>query len=288
MEEAEAKEATVNSIIISNVTEKVLMYIQKNNPREKIKKLEFLYHQDEEEKYSLLLARIYNLKAKNVQNVMDVLNEIVEIFNVLDDTNLHINNLEKLIIMQEALPIDLAKEFKPRANIDPNAFYNEIKDTVTFYNYKLKRGINKPKNNPIVNEVRVDPMDLDNINNYKKKFCHICDITGHTTKECRYNLKTKGNHTKKNKNYKKNLSNIEKFKNLSHEDINNKFKDDMDSLEPATMDCHFMDHEHNSKFVRDLLETSEFNIGNVSPGQNLNVLCQNCDKYSCDPITQND
>jgi hypothetical protein len=146
VEEAEAKEATVNSIIISNVTEKVLTYIQNiNNPREKIEKLEFLYHRDEEEKYSLLLARIYNLKAKNVQNVMDVLNEIVEIFNVLDDTNLRINNLEKLIIMQEALPRDLAKEFKPRANIDPTAFYNEIKDTVTFYNYKSKRNINKPK-----------------------------------------------------------------------------------------------------------------------------------------------
>jgi len=130
--------------------------------------------------------------------------------------------------------------------------------TLTFYNYKLKRGINKPKNNPIVNEVKVDPMDLDNINNYKRKFCHICDITGHTTKECLYNLKTKGNHSKK-KNYKKNLRNIEKLKNLSYEDINNKFKDDMDS--------HFMDHEHNSKFARDLLETSEFNIGNVSSGQ---------------------
>jgi len=56
---------------------------------------------------------------------MDVPKEIVEIFNVLDDTI----NLKKFIIMQEALPRDLAKEFKPRANIDPIVFYNEIKDT---------------------------------------------------------------------------------------------------------------------------------------------------------------
>jgi len=74
---------------------------------------------------------------------------------VLSDTNLRIDNLEKLIMMQEALPRDLAKEFRPRANIDSTVFYNEIKGHSYLLQLQVeKRQSIRPKINRLLTKSR--------------------------------------------------------------------------------------------------------------------------------------
>ena len=94
-----------NPIIIANVADKVLKFIERREKAfEKVEKLKQLYERNEEEEHFIWYKRLYELKTSNINNTMDVINEIMELFNMLHVTNLNQNNLEKLTILRNALP----------------------------------------------------------------------------------------------------------------------------------------------------------------------------------------
>ncbi|KAG4085542.1 hypothetical protein H8356DRAFT_1374816 [Neocallimastix lanati (nom. inval.)] len=137
IEEAIANDAMANSIINPNVTEKAF---------EKMEKLKQLYERDEEEEHSIC----------DINNTMDVINEIMELFDMLHEINLNPNNLKKLSILHNALP-------------------NEIQNIVNFkYNSKSNR-FTSLNNNYIQNspEDNMDlDYDLDHVYQHNKNLCN--------------------------------------------------------------------------------------------------------------------
>jgi len=48
-----------------------------------MEKLKQLYERDEEEEHSIWYKRLCELKASDINNTMDVINEIMELFNIV-------------------------------------------------------------------------------------------------------------------------------------------------------------------------------------------------------------
>ncbi|KAL6625515.1 hypothetical protein U3516DRAFT_482110, partial [Neocallimastix sp. 'constans'] len=218
IEEAIANDAMANSIIIANVTDKVLKFIERREKVfEKMEKIKQFYERDEEEEHYIWYKRLYELKASDINNTMDVINEIMELFNTLHDTNLNPNNLEKLTILHNALPNEIKNIVNFSADVNPIEFYNDIKNKIFIRKYNSKSNRLTSLNNNYIQNSQEDNMDLDydlnhvyhhtkNLRNSKsypsnKKFCHICKINGHSTDECFFNAKT-NKRIRNSKNYK--------------------------------------------------------------------------------------
>ena len=132
MEEVKTKETIVNSLIISNVTSHVLKYIKRfERASYKMVKLKRLFKKDESENLSYWNSKLFTLKAKNLLKTMYTINNIMELFNLLDNTSMNPNNWEKLTIMHNALPDEIKNVVNYSADISPNDLYNDIKNKVS-------------------------------------------------------------------------------------------------------------------------------------------------------------
>ena len=259
VEEATTKDAMVNSIILANVSSNVLKYIRRlDSAFCKMNKIKELYKRDDKEYLNFWYRKLYSLKAKDISDTMEIINEIMELFNLLQNTSMNPNDWEKLSIMHNALPEDIKKFVNFSANVTPVDFYNDIKNKVSIRNYNNQHYSYNSSN--ISNENDENDMDLDLNHIYPNKnksprnklFCHICKKNNHSTERCYYNKKNKNNKNhnknKRNSNYKKrkysnkkhynkrNLNNIELENEncMTYDEMNNLFDDEnqcLDSIE---------------------------------------------------------
>jgi len=61
---------------------------------------------------------------------MDVINEIMELFDMLHEINLNPNNLKKLSILHNALPNEIQNIVNFSADVNPIEFFNDIKNKI--------------------------------------------------------------------------------------------------------------------------------------------------------------
>jgi len=136
MEEAATKDAMVNSIILANVYSSVLKYIRcLDTAFSKMNKLKELYKKDDKEYLNYWHNKLYTLKVNNISDTIETINEIMELFNLLQDTSMNPNDWEKLSIMHKALPENIQKIVNFSANVTPTEFYQDIKNKVSIRNY---------------------------------------------------------------------------------------------------------------------------------------------------------
>ena len=87
------------------------------------------------------MKKLYSIRSKDVQETMNVTNEIMELFWLLNDSPTKPTNIEKIIIMKDVLPNDLKSKVLVSSKLSPEQFYEEIKDKFTFFTYKNDRMI---------------------------------------------------------------------------------------------------------------------------------------------------
>jgi len=145
------------------------------------------------------------LKANNTEEITYVLDEMFSIFETLKGKNQVISDREKLKFMYDSMP----KNFRNYLDIDedtkPQDLYSKINKKLNMvayleggddYNYYYQDDpmeidiIEKPKKNIKYNKELKESLHKNYIKNCEeKRYCHICEIFGHTTCECRYNFK---------------------------------------------------------------------------------------------------
>ena len=206
-----ANDAAASTIIFTNVSDTVKMYIKDyKTAKERMSKILDLYKKDDSAFYGMWMNRLYTIRAKHIQETMDVINEITELFRLLSNSSMNPSNMEKLTIMYDALPASLQNKVNFSSNLSVEEFYNEIKSKNDMYMYKMDRGshflfnnrrnpnIHMNNNRPNNFKYNNDPMDVDNIekpkhkklsNNISKyeKYCVICFNKGHIARDCHYN-----------------------------------------------------------------------------------------------------
>ena len=196
MEEAATIDAMVNSIILANVSSSVLKYIRRlDTAFSKMNKLKELYKKDDKEYLNYWHNKLYTLKANNISETIETINEIMKLFNLLQDTSMNPNDWEKFSIMHKALPENIQKIVNFSANVTPTEFYQDIKNKVSIRNYS---NINS---SITTNDNDNNDMDLDLKHIYPNKnkqtnnstYCHICKKNNHSTDRCYFNIKNKNN-----------------------------------------------------------------------------------------------
>jgi len=88
-----------------------------------MKKIKGLYKNDNSAYYDMWMNKLYTIRAKDTSETMNVINEIMELFRLLNDSTMKPSNLEKLIIMKEALPKDLKNKVSVSSKMTPEQLY---------------------------------------------------------------------------------------------------------------------------------------------------------------------
>ena len=249
-----ANDAAACTVIFSNVSDMVKMYI-KDCPcaKSKMDKLKALYQRDESAFHGMWMNRLYSIRAKHIQETMDVINEIKELFRLLSNSLMNPSDMEKLSIMYDALPASLQQRVNFSSELTVEDFYKEIKNKYMIYMFKFDRGTNQSRsrrpsssnysqntNTPDFKDC-YDPMDIDNVEtgknkkqandrnlNKNDKYCIICFNKGHIAKDCYFNPRgtNRPNHRSKFSNHYK------KHKNDNKKETNH-YKRGTYNIEPS-------------------------------------------------------
>jgi len=180
------------------------------------------------------ITTLKSLKAKNRGQIIGVLDKVKEIFTEMEEAKQEITNKEKLRYMFGTMPTGIRKQFNVTLEIKPDEFYKTVKERINALAYL--EGTSED------NEIEdTDPMDLDFIS--KKKFrkesnerlkgktniqskkpnyyCKICRKHGHSTEKCKFNGKTNGTYSQKQKGYNKSENKNEYHKKQNYHNQNN-------------------------------------------------------------------
>jgi len=195
-----AKDALASDIIFNNVNKDVFDFIKRDeNAYFRMKKLIKLYKRQDAFSIQNWMKKLNSIKAENLHECSNKLNQIIEIFKLLESHNHVLSNQEKLSIMYNSLPDDLQNLIMPSVDQNANEFYNEINKKLTFKLY-LKNQNNQNNQNQNIYQNPVYSIETkhnkihkhnnsDNENSKNEKFCYICNRNGHTTKKCNLNPK---------------------------------------------------------------------------------------------------
>jgi len=153
------------------------------------------------------LRKLRKLKTNDWSQIMKTANEVKKNFGEMQEANVIITEREKLKYMYNIIPDDFKILIDVTLNTTTDELYDYIKERI--YARSCLENLEESKN-----DYNNDPMDVDllsyynrnknkgirnrRINNKKSKtnmkkdnrpFCHICEVRGHSTRECQYNNK---------------------------------------------------------------------------------------------------
>jgi len=287
------KNATARSLILHSITpeihKKVAGILSAKDIMDKLKK----YFGGDKNDTSYWISRLNSLSTSKEEKIMETLDQMRDIFKVMDSSQLRISDEEKIKYLYNALPEDYMGKFILEQNETFDSLYNKIDADLKKRSYIKGWNYDNRDDDPMeINQVR--KIAIKNKNNYKNnKYCSICEKTNHSTKECWYNLKNKNskftqmlnkcsndknnNYFNKNKNnknknncsknYKNNNKKEYKFAgNISKHDINNYYNSNVDFE-----DIKFMFLEDKQEFNNNNKKFKKLHVF-----QNKNI---NKDKY---------
>jgi len=129
-------DALAKTIICNNVTNEAIKYIKGlRTAFEIIEKLKAIYKGNKSADIHLLIEKFYTLKAKDISNCKDDLNQTNEIFKKLEKNNTNLSSLEKLRIIYLSFPNELKYHLRPKGNENVDNFIQQAYDVNNFQMY---------------------------------------------------------------------------------------------------------------------------------------------------------
>ena len=231
IKEAEAQDALASTIISKNVNQEALSYIRYlTTAYDIMEKLKTLYGKKKTADLNYWLKKLYSFKAKDLSDCKDVINQINEIFNVMDKSNIKLGTWEKIRILYLSYPKALRDLVHPDGTETLKDFLEDSTNKINFHIY-LHSTINFDRST----KGDEDFMDIDNVepcrfkNNKRKpspepNYCYLCKVFGHNTDDCKFNLINKNKINSNKTNNKKPSSNKRKPKNNKRKGKNSQTK----------------------------------------------------------------
>ena len=265
--------ATVLSTVANSIDDAILIkYINIKKPNELIKKLKKKYL-GEDYDIKQWLSQLNSLKATKKQDVIQVLDDMWDIFEQMSNGEFKLSNKEKVKYMYNALPKEYQNVVQVTVDTTPLNYYNELNKI-----FSMKSFLEDWK---LPDDQIYDPMDIDyvgkikNNNNYqiKKYNCDICKMDNHKTDNCCYNIKNVNspyhkfykNKEKQNNNSKKNNKNNKKQKKNN----NNSNKSEIGLIESKIINEDEND-AINYEEIKTLFQNSIDFIGIIPQNTNYN------------------
>jgi len=149
---------------------------------------------------SYWLKKLNSIKTTNKQGILDVIDQLKDIFENMDNINFHLSEDEKLRYLFNAMPEDYTNKFTLTDIDNFTSISKKIVEDINKLAYIQQWNLN--------NQPMDDPMEIDyagkfqkkNKNNNKrnyqtkkadKKYCHICNKNNHNTSDCWFNALNK-------------------------------------------------------------------------------------------------
>ena len=194
------------SILLNNIEDSIFPLIpETDSAYELMENLKSIYEKDKETSLQEWMIKLKKLKAKNNEDLLTVINNMMSIFKQMENAEVSITEQKKVNYMLGCMSKELKIIFISGNTDTAEKLYNDIK-----LKYKLLYHVwNNNKNFENRNERNNDDnMDIDLIDNIlnlnknknfskNKTFCHICRKKNHNTDECYFNGKNKNNNSKK-------------------------------------------------------------------------------------------
>ena len=235
VEEAERIDADMILMISKNVDDSVLREISRlNNGFRIMERLKSKYGNSNAD-MEYWLKRLRSIKARDRNQIIEKLELMKETFDDMEEQHVEITDKEKLKYLYNVLPDDYKNIIQINLNSDPNVYINNLKSFIyaksylenwednktiekddpmdldfisrgrrtsnsskknEHNNHNNKSSNSKKRGKQNGNQYNNNNKDNSNKDNNNKSYCHICEVKGHSTRNCIYNMKTKSNHNK--------------------------------------------------------------------------------------------
>ncbi|ORX50269.1 hypothetical protein BCR36DRAFT_326810, partial [Piromyces finnis] len=169
IDEAEAMDALACTIISTNVSKEVLDYIKRlSSAYDIMKKLKSMYGKKKSADIQYWMKKMYSLKATDLSECKDVINQIKEIFDIMSRSNANLGDWEKIRVLYLSFPKTLRNYIHPDGTETVEDFLNQAINKINFLIY-LNSSIDY---NRSIN-ANDDLMDIDFINRSEKDISYI-------------------------------------------------------------------------------------------------------------------
>ena len=169
LEDAEANDALACTILITNVSKDILEYIKRlESAFDIMQKLKSLYGNKKSADIQYWMKKMYSLRAKNLFECKDVINQINEIFDIMNRNNANLGEWEKIRILYLSFPKALKDQIHPTCTEKVEQFLSDAINKINFQLY-LHSTIDYNKN---IN-MDDDYMDIDLVEPNNKGISYI-------------------------------------------------------------------------------------------------------------------
>jgi len=162
---AEKRDAQTKTIIHDNITKGPFEYIKRETTAySTIKKLESLYRRHKTFSVQCWMDKLNSLRANNIDECSNVMNQIMEIFRIMEYNKHSLGDQEKLAIIYNSLPEEIKMTTTPSIDDPPNEFYEKVTKIITFKLYINGKNMNTENINNTNNQ-NSSSMNISNSNN---------------------------------------------------------------------------------------------------------------------------
>jgi len=213
LEDAEKNDAKAMSFLLTTISREIQEKIKNAETSfATITKIKEIYNNKKTKDVTYYLDKLNSLRAKNLDDGLEIIDKMTEIFNTLDENNYKLGTLEKAKYIYSALTNDV----KSRLTLDPDLELNDFTEEAKKIINVLRYFSGKHQEKDIKPRKIEDLMDIDYVGKLKNKlsnndikrepnYCYICEMKGHTTDRCGFNVKVREERRKnKSRKFKKN------------------------------------------------------------------------------------
>ncbi|KAG4091632.1 hypothetical protein H8356DRAFT_952267 [Neocallimastix lanati (nom. inval.)] len=245
LEDAKVKDSVVRAFILTSITKEVKKKIRNSKTAYNIMaKIKEHYDKSKSNDVDHYIRKLNSLKSKNIDDSLEVISEIIDIFEILDEKNYRLGTLEKAKYINFAVPTEIRLRLPLKHDMDIDDFVSNVKEQINVLQYFLGKTTGKEtKSNKIDDFMDIDYVEKPRHNNIKREnnYCYICEMKGHTTDKCGFNqhvreqrrISTLNHCRKSNKkdNSRKYISNVELSEDYSS-DVDTKENTCFDEIKP--------------------------------------------------------
>ncbi len=205
LKKAKTQDQIALSIIINNVSQEVIKKIERvEKTCEAMEIINMDYNKEKSKDVGYYLKKLDTLYAKNLDECMDIMREIENIFNILDEKEYRFDDISKMNTIYNAAPPEISGRIVFKEKMKPKDMLDQIRLTTVML--QLMANKRRPSKLGVKTKESQNPnktnnyMDIDHVTHQKNvhKHCPICNNNTHNLNECRYNLKSEI-HNKENK-----------------------------------------------------------------------------------------
>ncbi|ORY57940.1 hypothetical protein LY90DRAFT_506340 [Neocallimastix californiae] len=158
LEDAKVKDSVVRAFILTSITKEVKKKIRNSKTAYNIMaKIKEHYDKSKSNDVDHYIRKLNSLKSKNIDDSLEVISEIIDIFEILDEKNYRLGTLEKAKYINFAVPTEIRLRLPLKHDMDIDDFVSNVKEQINVLQYFLGKTTGKEtKSNKID-----DFMDID-------------------------------------------------------------------------------------------------------------------------------